>query len=73
MLRNRMIHIKKRERYKAIKESWINGGFIGILNNYNNENIEKAVLKECEENQDFMKDVKEYKKITKKTWIWRRW
>ena len=32
MLRNRMIHIKKRERYKAIKESWINGGFIGILN-----------------------------------------
>lgn len=66
MLRNRMIHIKKRERYKAIKESWINGGFIGILNNYNNENIEKAVLKECEENQDFMKDIKEYKKITKK-------
>ena len=37
-----------------------------ILNNYNNENIEKAVLKECEENQDFMKDIKEYKKITKK-------
>ena len=24
------------------------------------------MLKECEENQDFMKDVKEYKKITKK-------
>lgn len=66
MLRNRMIYIKKRERYKAIKESWINGGFIGILNNYNNENIEKAVLKECEEDQDFMKDIKEYKKITKK-------
>ncbi|GEM_PF-4542444 len=66
MLRNRMIYIKKRERYKAIKESWINGRFIGILNNYNNENIEKAVLKECEEDQDFMKDIKEYKKITKK-------
>lgn len=51
---------------QAIKESWINGRFIGILNNYNNENIEKAVLKECEEDQDFMKDIKEYKKITKK-------
>lgn len=66
MLRKRMIYIKKRELYKAIKKSWLEGGFIGILNNYNNENIEKDVLKECKSDQNFMKNIKEYKKITKK-------
>lgn len=65
-VRTRMQYIKEREMYKYIQELWLSDPF--MLNIYctYNKNLEEEILEECREDQDFMKKVERYKKITNK-------